>query len=806
MSTAVKPDILRPRWSKTLSDLWDNKLRTVLVVASIAIGVFSIGMIVSAYVILAEDIDQSYASVSPVNIEIWTDPFYDDFLRTIDRIPGVDIAEGRQITGVRTSIDGLEWQNLTLIAVKDFDAMRINQLSTLTGVQSPDRRELLVSEDFLADSGYQVGDLIQIDLPNGTTHSLPVVGLVADQVTNAGNFTAGPNTYVTMETLGSLEMPNYYNRLFVKVRGVGSDKTEIEAIAAVIEDRIERSNRQVYRTEIKVSDQHPMRSLVLAVLGVLGVLGGLITFLSGSLIINTLNALLTQHRRQIGVMKLIGGRSYQILTLYMVLILAYGLIALLIALPTGAVAGYALARYLAQKMNAVLQDFRVIPVAILIQVLIALLIPLGAGYFPVHKGAKINVRQAISNDRTANQFTGFNWLDQITRRIRILPRPILLSIRNTFRQTGRLLLTIFTLTVAGAIFIAVFNVRTSMSEFIDQLSMHFLGDVTLNFSQPYSITHIEKIALAIPGIRHIEGWGAVGTEIWDENDDVIENLQIIAPPADTQLFDPDLIEGRWLMPGEEKTVVVSDSIYKYYPDLHPGDTIRVKVPGQRVDTWKVAGVFQFISMAGDLTLAYADYEYVAGLLDQPNQAYSFRIVTEEHTLEKQKEISRLLNEYLTDRDFPVASIRAGLMIQEDNSRAIDVLVVFLLIMALLTALVGSIGLTGTMGMNILERTREIGVMRAIGAVDSEIFKSVIVESLIIGLITWVLAIGVSFPISNLLLKIISESMLGSAMALTFAPEGVMIWLGVVAVLSFAASILPARKATRLTINEVLAYE
>ncbi len=806
MSTAVKPDILRPRWSKTLSDLWDNKLRTVLVVASIAIGVFSIGMIVGAYVILAEDIDQSYASVSPVNIEIWTDPFYDDFLRTIDRIPGVDIAEGRQITGVRTSIDGLEWQNLTLIAVKDFDAMGINQLSTLTGVQSPDRRELLVSEDFLADSGYQVGDLLQIDLPNGTTHSLPVVGLVADQVTNAGNFTAGPNTYVTMETLGSLDMPNYYNRLFVKVRGVGSDKTEIEAIAAVVEDRIERSNRQVYRTEIKVSDQHPMRSLVLAVLGVLGVLGGLITFLSGSLIINTLNALLTQHRRQIGVMKLIGGRSYQILTLYMVLILAYGLIALLIALPTGAVAGYALARYLAEKMNAVLQDFRVIPVAVLIQVLIALLIPLGAGYFPVHKGAKINVRQAISNDRTANQFTGFNWLDRITRRIRILPRPILLSIRNTFRQTGRLLLTIFTLTVAGAIFIAVFNVRTSMSEFIDQLSMHFLGDITLNFSQPYSITHIEKIALAIPGIRHIEGWGAVGTEIWDENDDVIENLQIIAPPVDTQLFDPDLIAGRWLMPGEEKTVVISDSIYKFYPDLRPGDTIRVKVPGQRVATWKVAGVFQFISMAGDLTLAYADYAYVTGLLDQSNQAYSFRIVTEEHTLEKQKEISRLLNAYLTDRDYPVASIRAGLMIQEDNSRAIDVLVVFLLIMALLTALVGSIGLTGTMGMNILERTREIGVMRAIGAVDSEIFKSVIVESLIIGLITWFLAIGVSFPISNLLLKIISDSMLGSAMALTFTPEGVMIWLAVVAGLSFAASILPARKATRLTINEVLAYE
>jgi putative ABC transport system permease protein len=111
-----------------------------------------------------------------------------------------------------------------------------------------------------------------------------------------------------------------------------------------------------------------------------------------------------------------------------------------------------------------------------------------------------------------------------------------------------------------------------------------------------------------------------------------------------------------------------------------------------------------------------------------------------------------------------------------------------------------------MGMNVLERTREIGVMRAIGAVDLEIMKSVVIEGLIIGLITWILAIGLSFPISALLLRIISEAMMGSSMDLTFTSQGVFIWLAVVIVLSFTASILPARNAARLTIQEVLAYE
>jgi putative ABC transport system permease protein len=805
VSAEIKPNFLKPRWSKVVSDLWDSKLRTILVVASIAVGVFSIGMIVSAYAILAEDIDRSYALSAPVNIEIWTDPFYGPLIRNIERIPGVLAAEGRQITSIRTSIDGSEWLNLSLIAIKDFESMGINQLSTLDGTQYPARRELLVSQDFMANTGYQVGDQIQVELANGTTDTLPLVGIVGDQVTGAGDFTAGPKAYLTIKTLESLGMPDYYNRLFVRIEGGGSDEGVIEAIAAIVEEKIERNHHQVYRTEIGVSDKHPMGSIILAVLGVLGALGGLITFLSGSLIINTLNALLTQHMRQIGVMKLVGGRSFQILGMYMTLIFAYGLVSLLIAVPIGAISGYALARYLAYTMNAVLQDFRVIPVAVVVQVLIAFLIPLGAGFFPVNKGSKTNVRRAISNDRKGNQSTGLGWFNQVTKRIRFITRPILLSIRNTFRQTSRLLLTIFTLTVAGAIFIAVFNVRSSMSEFMDQLTMHFLGDVTIRFNQPYQITRIEKVVTSIPGVSSLEGWGAVGTEIWDDNDNVIENMQIIAPPGDTALLDPDIIAGRWLLPGEEKSVVASDSIYKSFPDLQPGDTILVKVPGQRVEEWSVVGIFRFISMVGD-TLAYADFDFVADLVDLPNQAYSYKVITTEHTLEKQKEIAQILDKFLTDRDFKINSVIPGLTIQEDNSRAINILVVFLLIMALLTAFVGSIGLTGTMGMNVLERTREIGVMRAIGAVDFEIIKSVVIEGIVIGLITWFLAIGLSFPISDILLNIISESMMGSSMDLTFAPQGVVIWLGVVILLSIGASILPARNAARLTIREALAYE
>ena len=110
-----------------------------------------------------------------------------------------------------------------------------------------------------------------------------------------------------------------------------------------------------------------------------------------------------------------------------------------------------------------------------------------------------------------------------------------------------------------------------------------------------------------------------------------------------------------------------------------------------------------------------------------------------------------------------------------------------------------------MSINVMERTREIGVMRTIGAEDRVIMQSVIIEGLVIGLITWVLAIGFSFPIGSLLLTILSKT-LGTPMGLTFTPLGILLWLGVVIVLSVIASVIPARNAARLTINEVLAYE
>jgi putative ABC transport system permease protein len=797
--------LLKPRWRKVLADLWEGKMRTLLVVASIAVGAFAIGSIATTYVILGDDLTLSYTSIHPANIEMVTTPFEEAFLRSVERVPGVAQAEGRQSLSVRASKDGVSWLSLSLLAAKDAGATQINQLKPVAGVTVPGKHELLIVYNKVRDTGFRTGDWLQVELPDGTLRSMRVAGEVGD-LTTAHDPMGRQRGFIKEDTLTWLGGSWQYDRLLVTVSAHGDDETYIQSVAEAIETRVEKNGGAVYRYSVFKSDDFPMADMAMAVFDILGVLGVLVVLLSSSLIVNTLNALFAQQLRQIGVMKLVGARRGQVQRMYLLLILAYALLALLITVPLGAWAGYGLSVTMAGMFNATLKGFRIIPAAVAIQVVVAICVPLAAGILPVRSGSKISVRRAISNDSMSDQAPrggspgGLNRLG-----VGLLSRPVLLSIRNTFRRKGRLLLTLFTLTMAGAVFIAVFNVRASMEVYMDQLLQHFMADVTLSLDHPYRVERIVQAARQVAGVEQVEAWSGAAAEILDPQDNLLENLNIVAPPADTRLLKPEMLAGRWIRPGDQRALAVSSAIYTVYPNLQPGDTLRLRVAGGRIEDWTVVGVFSFTNMLGDL-LSYADYDYISGLLGTPGQSSSYRLITNTHSLEIQQALCEAIDRHMRSLNLQVQNVEAGMVIRKQSAQAINILIAFLLSMALLTAFVGSIGLTGTMGMNVLERTREIGVMRAIGAVDLAIVKSVVIEGVLIGLISWACAWALSYPISFVMLRIISTAMQSDPIALTYTLKGVFLWLVVVALLSAVASVLPARNAARLTIREVLAYE
>jgi len=803
---------MRPRWNKVFSDLIDNKLRTVLVVLSIAVGVLSVGVIAGAYVIISNDMSASYAANNPANIEMRTEDFNDDLLETIRNTRGIDWAEGRRVFNVRVrTLNSNQWVTIDIVAMDDFDENRINLLTPIEGTASPQKPQVLLEKKALDDLDVQVGDELIFQLFDGSTKTLPLVGIIQDPSTGAGDFLAQPLGYINTDTLTSLQQPKAYNRVFATVTGDQDDISHIRNVAAELKDRIEKSNTGVGQMIYSKTHEHPLASTINAVLGILLALGILIVFLSSSLIANTLSALLNQHLRHIGVMKLVGGRRQQILGMYLVLILCFSFLALLIAIPLGGQGAYSLSGFIANKMSFSLLGYRFVPISLIAQIAIAVLVPLIAGLIPVINGSRVTVLAAISGEQLEgdpNRVSGFERLqtrftNSLSRRGVHIPRPLLISMRNTFRRKGRLILTLFTLTMGGAIFIAVFNVRVTLHDYIGAIGDYFLADVNLDFDKPYRLSEVEQMAMQVEGVTWTEGWLFLGTEIIGADGKVVDNMNILAPPANSQLVAPILVSGRWMQPNDVRKVAVSEAILGEYPELQPGDSLLLRVDGQE-QVWQVIGIFKFVGNQG--IFAYAPYEYISQQSNQANRSYSYRIVTDRHEREYQDKMAETLDEFFRKNGFEVRQAQPGLAMMDTAAESLDILVTFLLIMALLTATVGSMGLTGTMGMNVLERTREIGIMRSVGAGDRAIMVTVIIEGMVIGLISWVIGAIMAIPISVLLSNILSVTIFETPIDLVFTPTGFIIWLGLVLVLSALASALPARNAARLTIHEVLAYE
>lgn len=804
---------ISPRWRKVWADLWGSKLRTALVVLSIAVGVFAVGMVYSSYLMFARDLANSWGSASPASASLYADPFDEEIVQSVRSLRGVREAEGRRNVDLRVRTAGGEWKQMFLTAIPDYSRQKVNIVRPQSGAWPPGDGDVLLERSSLSELGLHQGASITVETPTGKKRSLKVTGIVYDSSQLPSLFSGRSYGYISMNTLEKLDEPRRVDQVnFVVEPWVlkGRETAPIEVIGRKAWSKLEQGDTTVFWLQVNKPGEHIMQSAINAMVLLLAVLGVLSLFLGTFLLVNTISAILTQQVRQIGIMKAVGGQPRQILTMYLTLVGAYGILALLLAAPLGALAASGVTGFIARIFNFDSGGLELPFQVLILEAAVALVVPVLAALWPIWKGTGVTVRQAVSDYglgelRAKSRID--RWVDAGLERLKKLPRPVVLSLRNTFRRKGRLALTLLTLTVAGTVFMAVFSVRSSLYTTLDQALDYFHYDISIGFVQSYRASRIEQEVMRVPGVKAAEAWGFTsGRVLRDERkeaeDEASKNVFILAPPVETKMIQPQLIQGRWLLPEDENALVVNSEVVKDNPHLQIGQPAIVKV-GTRNLKFIVVGIAQS-TLTGPIV--YAPYPWLTGAVQEAGRARSVQVLSESRDPQAQTALGRALEEHMKKHSLRIQNVDITWEQKQRIRSQFDILTGFLLIMAVLLAVVGALGLAGTMGINVLERTREIGVMRAIGASSIGIGKVFIVEALCIGLISWLAGAILALPVAAILSYQVGVLFLQSPLVFSFSFLGIGIWLGLSALLSVLASLLPAWNASRLSVRDVLSYE
>ncbi len=794
--------MLSPRWRKVLRDMWNYKTRTAVVVMSIAVGVFAVGTIVTTRTILARDLTSAYLAINPPSAILAADPFDDALLDVVRSVDGVGDVEGRLGISARLQIGPEEWRTIRLTGIGDFEDIRVNQIKPWRGAWPPPDKELLVERNSLPLANAEIGEQVVIEMPDGTQRPLRIAGLAHDMFRTPAQFVGNVYGYASLDTMAWLGMSRDYTELHLLVSGDSSDLAHIKDVTSRVTDKIEKSGRDVRFTFIPTPGEHPADEQVQPLLLILGALGVLALALSGFLVVNTITALLAQQVRQIGVMKAVGARTTQVIGMYLGTVAIYGVLALLVAVPLGAIGAYAFAAFIASLINFDVQSFTLPAGVLALEIAVGMIVPLVAALWPIISGARVTVREAMSSYGLGRGRFGRSAIDHAIEQIHFLSRPLLISLRNTVRRKARLLFTLSTLILAGAIFVAVFTVRDSLLLTLNESMAYWNYDVDVNVARPYQVTQLESEALRVPGVAAAEAWGFASARRERPDDTQSDTIQLVAPPAQTQFLQPTLVSGRWLLPADQNAIVLNTEVTKEEPDIRVGDDIVLSVEG-RDTTWRVVGITQGV-LSGPI--AYANYAQFAEVVRDVGRATSLQVQTTEHTAAFQAQVAQALEAHFEQLGINVSSTDTTETRRSRTSTQFDILVIFLMIMALLIAVVGALGLTGTMTINVFERAREIGVMRAIGASDRAVLQIFMVEGVLIGIISWFVGSILAIPISKLLSDAVGMAFMQAPLHYTFSLEGAAIWLALVVILAAVATFWPSWSAMRLSVRDVLAYE
>jgi putative ABC transport system permease protein len=798
--------VIGVRWRKVWRDVATRPGRSALTVLAMATGIFQITTMLYTYALLQPELTSMYGRTRPASATLYLDAADDSVVDVVRAVPGVAAAEARPVVIARALVRGAggdaggdEWVPLVLFVVRDFDRLQRDTFRPDGGAWPPGPGDVLLERSALQVAKVVAGDSLRVRRTGEEDGAVHVAGTVwAAGLAPAWMEHQIPGFVAWNSTL----------------RGGASESAQIRIVAdhpldeGAIHEAADRAKRalearghEVTRVVVPIPGKHPHADQMAAFLFLLLSFGVLSFALSAVLVASTTQALMAEQVKQVGVMKAIGGTDRQVAGLYLAHVALLAALALAIGVPLGLWAGRGYALFSAGILNAdIVRDG--FPVwVVLVAVAGGLLVPLLVALGPVARAARITVREALGDEGGAGAAaTGTGGLARALADAAWLPRPLAFSLRATLGRRGRLAVTVGMLALGGAAFLSALNVADAWIRAVNADFSRRRYDLTVVLAASQRITAVDSLLAGVEGVERTEYWSSAQPYLVDRRGVAGSPTVVLGLPPETRLLALPITSGRWLAPGEVEGAVVYNALVGSHGALAVGVTVRVRLD-EATYGFPVRGVVKELAPMGTIYVPRAKLLAIAGLPGERTR--TVRIVTARHDDAAQRGAARRVEAAFRDAGIEVSSIQR----MEDAKQGIlDHLVIILSILTMastVVVVVGVLGLTSALALGVVQRTREFGVLSAIGATPGAVARVVWFEALALGALGWAASLVIALPISWALESIVGNIFFRAPLEFYVSPVAAAAWLGIALVLASIASLAPARRAAGLSVREAL---
>jgi len=715
-------------------------------------------------------------------------------LAALRAVPGVRALETRTIYGTKILDEGRR-SDVFLVGVPDWGRQEVNSISVDAGA-APRGAEVVTDRmnGRTGRFGGGIGARVQVADVRGRPHTVTVSGRGDTMMFSQIVADDRAVLYAPQSTVDGLAGASGVNSLELRV----DDPRRADAVAAAVRARLLELKPSVTFTdlaEVRAAGSWPGQD-VFNNFSTLLYVGALLALISALVLIsNTMTTMVAEQTRQIAIMKAIGGRRRQIRRSYLRAALGLGVVGTLLGIAIGIPFANLALGFIGSRFFGVDPGWGVPGSAIIVSVVVGLGATLLASLPSLHRAARTSVRAGLESGVAAG---GEGRGDRLLRRIR-LPRTAQIGLRNVTRRRTRSLATTLQITLAVSVALGFLALGVTVADVTAQVWDSMRWDMIV--SQRANVPLDQGAARLISSTKGVASSHPVLYNGLDVDGTQYESWGL---PTTSRLYAPDIVAGRWLQRSDEasrRNVVVIGRALADKSGIHVGATVTVGT-ARGTAVLRVVGIDSRLMNNGTtLFLPLKTFQRLLGRHD----TNAYWVVSSDRAQPKIDQLATALEDRLTAAGYPVGTeIRH--VERAANLDGNRVLIAVLAMMGIPIVIIGMIGLLNAMMMNVIERTRDVGVLRCIGASSRTIRRIFRAEALAVAFTGAVIAIPVGWLIGRFLGWLVTTLFHFGSVPYTFPWIAAVIAVIATLAIAWLVVIAPLRRASRLAPGTALRYE